>query len=128
MFFRLVHAPRGPRIAIQNRFSRTGIAPLPATFAGDLPCADCSGQRLTLTLRAGGIFHSRQTHVGVAAGKDEHWYELGRWVVSEDRFRLILQNGAEAHRRFLIKDIGRLSMLGNDGQEIRSRLNYDLTR
>jgi len=105
-----------------------GIAPLPATFVGDLPCADCSGQRLTLTLRPGGIFLLRQTYVGVAAGKDEQVYELGRWVVPEDRTRLILQSGAEAPRQFAIKDAGRLSLLGNDGQEIRSRLNYDLVR
>jgi len=105
-----------------------GIAPLPATFVGDLPCADCSGQRLTLTLRPGGIFLLRQTYVGVAAGKDEQVYELGRWVVSEDRTRLILQSGAEAPRQFVIGDVARLSLLGIDGQEIRSQLNYDLTR
>ena len=104
-----------------------GIAPLPATFVGDLPCADCSGQRLTVTLRPGGIFLLRQTYVGVVAGKDEHRYELGRWMVSEDRSRLILQSGPEAPRQFAIKDIGRITMLGNDGQEIRSRLNYDLS-
>jgi len=105
-----------------------GIAPLPATFAGDLPCADCSGQRLTLTLRPGGMFLSRQTYVGVAAGKDEHFFELGRWVVSENRSRLILQSGPESPRQFAIKDANRLSLLGTDAQEIRSQLNYDLTR
>ena len=105
-----------------------GIAPLPATFVGDLPCADCSGQRLTVTLRPGGIFLLRQTYVGVAAGKDEHIYELGRWVISGDRTGLILQSGVEAPRQFAIKDSDRLRLLGNDGQEIRSRLNYDLVR
>jgi len=104
------------------------IAPLPATFAGDLPCADCSGQRLTLTLQPGGIFLLRQTYVGVAAGRDEQVYELGRWVIAEDRSRLVLQSGPEAPRQFAIKDSGRLSLLGNDGQEIQSQLNYDLTR
>lgn len=104
------------------------IAPLPATFAGDLPCADCSGQRLTLTLRPGGIFLLRQTYLGVAGEKDGHSYELGRWVVSQDRARLILQSGPEVPRQFAIKDAGRLSLLGTDGQEIRSQLNYDLTR
>jgi len=108
--------------------AESGIAPLPATFAGDLPCADCSGQRLTLTLRPGGIFLLRQAYVGVAAGKDEHFYELGRWVISQDRTRLILQSGPEAPRQFAITDAGRLSLLGTDGQVIRSQLNYDLTR
>ncbi len=86
-----------------------GIAPLPATFVGDMPCADCSGQRLTLTLRPGGIFLLRQTYVGVAAGKDEQVYELGRWAFSEDRTGLILQSGAEAPRQFAIKDTGRIT-------------------
>jgi copper homeostasis protein (lipoprotein) len=108
--------------------AESGMVPLPATFGGDLPCADCSGQRLTLTLRPGGIFLLRQTYVGVAAGKDEHFYELGRWVISQDRTRLILQSGPEVPRQFAIKDANRLSLLGTDGQVIRSQLNYDLTR
>jgi copper homeostasis protein (lipoprotein) len=117
-----------PALPSEAASAGQGIAPLPATFVGDLPCADCSGQRLTVTLRPGGIFLLRQTYIGVAAGKDEHVYELGRWVVSEDRTRLILQSGPETPRQFAIKDTGRLRLLGNDGQEIRSRLNYDLVR
>lgn len=105
-----------------------GIAPLPATFTGMIPCGDCSGQRLTLNLRPDGIFLLRHTYVGVTAGKDEHFYDLGRWVVSQDGARLILQGGTEAPRQFAIKDRGTLRMLTNEGQEIRSRLSYDLFR
>lgn len=117
-----------PALKSSAASAESGMAPLPATFAGDLPCADCSGQSLTLTLRPGGIFLLRQTYVGVAAGKDEQVYELGRWVVSENRSRLILQSGPESPRQFAIKDANRLSLLGTDAQEIRSQLNYDLTR
>lgn len=120
------HGAPAPRPSAAS--AETGMVPLPATFAGDLPCADCSGQRLTLTLRPGGTFLLRQTYVGVAAGKDEQIYELGRWVNSENRSRLILQSGPESPRQFAIKDADRLSLLGIDGQEIRSQLNYDLTR
>lgn len=108
--------------------AESGLGPLPATFAGDLPCADCSGQQLTLTLRPGGIFLLRQAYVGVDAGKNENLYDLGRWVVSENLTRLILQSGPDALRQFAIKGANRLSLLSTDGQEIRSRLNYDLTR
>ncbi|HSA61622.1 MAG TPA: META domain-containing protein, partial [Nitrospiraceae bacterium] len=100
----------------------------PVTFTGDIPCADCSGQRLTVTLRPGGIVLLRQTYGGVAAGKDEHRHELGRWAVSEDGTRLILQSSAEGPRQFTIINAGRLRMLTTEGQEIRSHLNYDLTR
>ncbi len=106
----------------------SGIALLPATFAGMIPCADCSGQRLTLNLRPDGIFLLRRTYVGVAAGKDEHFYELGRWVASQDGMRIVLQVGTEVPNQFAIIDRGTLRMLTNEGQEIRSRLNYDLIR
>ena len=117
-----------PALPSEAASAGQGIGAMPATFVGDLPCADCSGQRLTLTLRPGGIFLLRRTYVGVAAGKDEQVYELGRWVVSEDRTGLILQSGSDASRQFVIKDTDRLRLLGNDGQEVRSRLNYDLVR
>lgn len=107
---------------------RTSTITPPLTFTGNIPCADCPGQRLTVSLRPDGIFLLRQTYVGVADGKDKYVYDLGRWTVSQDGARLILQGGAEAPRQFAIIGDGMLRMLTNEGREIRSQLNYDLVR
>jgi heat shock protein HslJ len=81
-----------------------------------------------VSLRPDGIFLLRQVYVGVAAGKDKKFINLGRWTISQDGARLILQSGTEAPRQFAIRDSIRIRMLTNEGQEIQSQLNYDLVR
>jgi heat shock protein HslJ len=107
---------------------RPSIPAPPVTYTGDIPCADCAVQRLTVTLRPDGIVLLRQTYKGVAAGADEHRYELGRWAVSGDGPTLLLQTGSGEPRRFVLTGADRIRMLARDGQEIRSQHNYDLTR
>lgn len=46
---------------------------LPATFAGELPCADCPGQRLVLTLFADHGYRLRRTYHGVENGTDKDY-------------------------------------------------------
>ncbi len=102
---------------------------LPATYTGEIPCADCSGQRLVLTLFPDDTFRLRQTYVGVAGGKDEDRYDLGRWArAQDDGDRLRLKGGIEAPRLFRFVDKDRLRRLDNEGQDIRSKLNYDLVQ
>jgi copper homeostasis protein (lipoprotein) len=119
------HVPaKSPNPSVET--IRASILTPPVTFIGDLPCADCPGRRVVVSLRSDGIFLLRQTYVGVAAGKDGHVNDLGRWVVSQDSARLILQCGTEASWQFAIKDSRTLRMLTQEGNEIQSRLNYDL--
>ena len=115
-----------PKLSVET-VSASTLTP-PVTFIGDIPCADCSGQRVVVSLRPDGIFLSRQTYIGVAGAKDEHVYDLGRWVVSQDGARLLLQSGTEAPRQFAITGSSGLRMLTNEGNEIQSRLNFDLAR
>src|ERR1700752_4041 len=48
---------------------------LPATFRGDLPCADCQGIRYHLDLWPDHVFHLRREWLGRKLTQDE----LGRW-------------------------------------------------
>ena len=100
----------------------------PVTFAGDIPCADCPAQRMVVSLRADGMFMLRRTYIGVEAGKDKQVHDLGRWVLSQDGARLILQGCTETPLQFVIKSSSVLRMLSNEGNEIQSRLNYELVR
>ena len=54
---------------------------LPASFAGDLPCADCERLRYRLNLWADQVFHLRRTWEGTDVRRDA----VGRWSVDPDR-------------------------------------------
>ena len=115
-------APTSPAISSRGET-------LPATYAGEIPCADCSGQRLVLTLFPDHTFRLRQTYVSVAGGKDEDHYDLGRWArAQDDGDQLRVKGGTEAPRFFRFVDKDRLRMLDNEGRGILSKLNYDLVR
>lgn len=58
---------------------------LPATFRGDLPCADCEGVRLHLDLWPDQVFHLRREWLG----KDPVRGEVGRWRVDPARRALL---------------------------------------
>ncbi|MGH8770284.1 MAG: copper resistance protein NlpE N-terminal domain-containing protein [Burkholderiales bacterium] len=100
-----------------------------ATYAGTIPCADCPGQRVVLTLFPDFTFRLRQTYLEATNGRDEDFYALGRWAhAQDDGDRLRLRGGKERgwHFRFLAGE--QLRMLDNEGNEARSGLNYDLAR
>jgi uncharacterized lipoprotein YbaY/heat shock protein HslJ/uncharacterized lipoprotein NlpE involved in copper resistance len=106
-----------------------GVEPLgtlPATFAGDLPCADCQGIRHHLELFPDQAFFLRVTYLG--KGDDAGFDDIGSWTVASDRRTLVLHGGREAPLRFAIKDANTLRKLDLEGREIVSSLNYDLKR
>ena len=100
----------------------------PATFSGELPCADCPGIRTTLNLRADRTFLLRQTYLRTRDGRDETFYDLGRWELLPDNRTLVLTGGSDAPRRFAVRDPATLRQLDRDGREVQSALNYDLRR
>jgi copper homeostasis protein (lipoprotein) len=107
--------------------SGAGLLP-PATFVGEIPCADCPAQRLVLSLRPDGIFLLRRTYLDAADGRDQTFVELGLWSTSPDGTRLELRGGTRAARQLAVRDAGVLRMLDLEGREIVSSLNYDLVR
>ena len=102
------------------------LGTLPATFAGDLPCADCPAIRHQLELFPDQAFFLRMTYLGKgdAASHDD----IGSWIVASDRRTLVLHGGREAPLKFAIKDASTLRQLDLEGREIASSLNYDLKR
>jgi heat shock protein HslJ len=96
-------------------------AALVGVYVGDLPCADCSGQRWRLALEADQRYHLRLIYLdrGVA--------ELsGRWRLGEDGKVYLKDDDTEN----IILQVGenRLRLLDQEGQPIVSSFNYDLER
>jgi len=101
------------------------LQPLPATYSGTLPCADCPGIRYALNLFPDHVYYLREEYVGEPT---KAFDDIGRWGLSSDGTQLVLQGGREAPLRFVLKDPNRLRRLDLDGREIDSILNYDLAR
>lgn len=95
---------------------------LPATFRGDLPCADCEAIRYHLDLWPDQVFHLRRDWVGKNFVHDE----VGRWRVDPIRQALILSGGGEVPLEFEIKGHDKLRQLDLQGKPIVSSLPYEL--
>ena len=99
---------------------------LPASFIGELPCADCAGIRYHVNLFSDRVYFLRTTYMG--RGDSAASDDIGSWVVSSDRGTVILKGGRETPVVFRIKDENTLRMLDVEGRDIESPLNYDLRR
>jgi len=131
------HAPvltRGSPSEVTLTLVRTGgaqavpraLGSLPATFEGDLPCADCPAIRYHLDLFPGGAYFLRTIHVDrPPAGGVE---TLGRWAANREGSMLMLALGQEPHLRFAIRDTDTLRLLDRQGRAIESAHNHDLRR
>ena len=75
---------------------------LPASFAGDLPCADCEGIRYRLNLFPDGAFFLGITYLG--KGNGATFDDIGTWTLSRNQQVLVLQGGREASTLFRIVD------------------------
>ena len=96
--------------------------PLPASYAGTLPCADCPGIDTRLNLLPDGQFQLRMTYQErEGAGFDQ----IGRWTTEKDT--LVLKEGDKLVEQFQIKGkTHELLKLDMQGQPIPSKLNYTL--
>jgi copper homeostasis protein (lipoprotein) len=100
------------------------IEGLPATFAGNLPCADCPGIDYRLNLFPDHTFFLRTTY----QGRDPSVDDVGRWLLSSDGRVLVLKGQGETPLLFSIRDADTLRLLDTKGDEILSPLNYELRR
>ena len=121
----LLRAAGAPRPSLVGASRGSPLGALPATFRGDLPCADCAALRYWLNLFPDGSFFLSTLYEGRST---EPAYDIGAWARSSDRSTLVLQGGREAPLRFRIVDAGTLRLLGQDGRDIESKLNYALAR
>lgn len=95
---------------------------LPATFRGDLPCADCAGVRHHLDLWPDHVFHLRREWLG----KGLVHADIGRWREDAGRGALVLHGGTEMPLQFEILGPDRLRQLDFGGRPIVSELPYEL--
>ena len=124
----------GNEVELQlRRAGGTGTGPesfslgeLPASFEGELPCADCPGIFYRLDLHEDRVFFLRTTYLG--RGADAVRDLVGTWALSSEDNRLALFGGAEAPIFFRIVDAGTIRKLDVEGRDIQSSLNYDLRR
>jgi len=97
--------------------------PYTTTYAGDIACAACPSQRLTVTLFPDGSWRLRRTYKGAEKGQDRSVFEIGRRESSDtDRSRLILQGlGEPLQLRFVAGN--RLQLLDRDAHPMESKAN-----
>ena len=101
------------------------LGPLPASFAGTLPCASCPGIDIQLDLLSGGVFFLRETYQDRENGT---FHDMGRYLLSSHDDQVSLHGGREAPRRWELSDPDTLTLLDTEGARIESELNYSLTR
>ena len=104
-----------------------GATPDDVTYAGTLPCADCAGQQIVLTLFADQTFRMHTRYLGASAGNTQEVRDLGRWG-NIDSGTLELRGGRDAPLRFSPQPGGALRMLDTRGLPIASTLSHDLAR
>lgn len=102
------------------------LGTLPATFVGELPCADCPGIRYQLELFPDQAFFLRMTYLG--KGEKASVDDIGGWMITSDQRTLTLFGGQEEQLKFTIKDANTLRKLDLEGREIASVLNYELKK
>lgn len=87
---------------------------LPATYTGRLPCADCPGIRLTLTLWPDSCFYLERVRFDADEDKEQTDYEIGGW--HHEGGRIVLE-AADPLMSFQVgSTAARLYPLTPDGQ------------
>lgn len=142
----LLHTDPPPRVLTGGRGTQvsllltpaTGTAPaissttgatlgaLPATFFGDLPCADCDAVRHQLELFTDKVFFLRLWYLG--KGDSATVDDIGIWSVSASRDTVTLTGNREASLRFIVTDSATLNRLSPAGDIIYDTFNDGLKR
>lgn len=97
---------------------------VPATYRGDLPCADCPGIRHTLQLLPDNRYVLRLEYLG----RGTTFEEDGHWRMDKAQGVLVLEERKDGPSRLQIASPTTLVMLDMQGQAVDSDLNYTLTR
>ncbi|MCW5623282.1 MAG: META domain-containing protein [Burkholderiales bacterium] len=100
-----------------------GAPKAPATYVGDLPCADCDAIRTTLNLYRGGAYLMEERYLG---RKGDPAFASGKWALSKSGKTIRLTDGRDAPRYYTVIDERTLRMRDRDNHEIRSDLPYNL--
>ena len=102
---------------------------LPASFTGTLPCADCPGMKYQLEFLEDGSYKLRTTYL--EKGPDKKGLSVddaGAWQLVSYNKRVTLRDEKNGTMTFLIKNPSTLRLVDAKGDEMKSKLNYDLVR
>lgn len=100
------------------------LGPLPASFAGEIPCADCPGIIYRLNLFPNHTFRSSMTY----EERNATFYDSGTWALPSHQRTLELKGKGAQVSLLRVVDPRTLRMLDAEGHEITSGLNYTLER
>jgi copper homeostasis protein (lipoprotein) len=92
------------------------------SYSGTIPCADCPGIRVSLNLLTDGSFLSRYEYLE----RKKVSVEIGEWNI--ERGRLVLLGDKDSTELYRVVDPETVRKLNAEGQEIETKLNYDLKR
>ncbi len=98
----------------------------PASWRGELPCADCAGVATTITLAPDGTFRRQAAYLGTNGGGDTILTDIGRWTHAAAGTRVDLRGSAEAPSHYAVDADGALRQLDLEGNDIVSDLDYRL--
>jgi len=115
----------GPRPPAARRADASALGPLPAAFAGVLPCADCPGIEHHLDLFPDRVYYLRRVYQSKRNGQFD---EIGAWEVLAGGRTLVLHGEREESPRFAIRDTKTITLLDFEGRPIVSTANHDLVR
>lgn len=121
-------ASEKPRAAIEPAPIGAHGLRLPASFTGQLPCADCVGIRYHLDLWPDQGYHLRREWLGRGADAGENIQDdVGAWYSDAGRQTLVLSGLADSPTQWEIKSPNLIRQLDMDGNVIDSELPYELT-
>ena len=97
----------------------------PTTWVGTVPCADCPGRRMTLTLQPDSTYRMRSIYLEAENGRDKTFIASGRWSLGTDGRRIALLDDREI-TLLEVAEPGRLRLLDREGRAIVTEQNVDL--
>ncbi len=95
------------------------------TFEGIIPCADCEGIDVKLTLNKDYTYSQTMEY----KGKNNIFETIGKWKINESLNIIAIGfDDPNVVTLYKIVNVNTLQMLDKEGKEINSSLNYYLTR
>jgi copper homeostasis protein (lipoprotein) len=110
--------------ASDNSSATVRLSSFPASFEGELPCADCQGVFYHLDLFEDRVFFLRTMKIGHVVGAVTD--AIGSWEMASDSGHLTLFGGWESPMFFRVLDPTTLRKIDAEGQELEPRGKYDL--
>lgn len=112
----------GPVVPPRDLAALTGAS----SWRGQIPCADCAGIDMVLTLYPDGTYRSQGAYLGTGGAGDTINADFGRWTLADNDSRVHLFGAGSAPGRYAVDADGALRMLDTEGRDIESSANYRL--